>query len=455
MQRRLLHIALITATLLLSMLASCQKEERFASDMAELEFSCDTMAFDTVFTQMGTTTRQFKVYNRGDEAVRLSEVTLAGGYQSRFRLNVDGDTGMVARNVDIAAGDSIFVFVRANIKPNLATEPFLIEDAVQFKTDGAMRRLPLTAYGRNAVYHVPTDTLHTSDGKPLIDPTFGKPYAYSVIDCENWRHDLPHVVVGYAVVDSRNTLHLQAGDELYFHNDAVLWVYDSATLDVHGTAEQPVLFTSVRHDGRYDKLPGQWGYVWLSLGSKDNVIDHAVIENGYVGILADSCANTNPTLRISNTQIRNHTHVGLMGQTARIEGDNLLVTNCGSAVAVLQYGGDYSFSRCTFANYWRYETRKLPAVIITNYLDYNDTRYLYPMRAELTDCIVYGSRDSGELLVDLDDRIDASATVTHSIVRGGEWDEDPRFVEPAEGDFHLEEDSPAQGIGYQYDDVEQ
>ena len=76
------------------------------------------------------------------------------------------------------------------------------------------------------------------------------------------------------------------------------------------------------------------------------------------------------------------------------------------------------------------------------------------MWAELSDCIVYGSRADGEMLVDLDDRVEAVTTVTHSIVRGGEWDEDPKFVDPAEGDFHLEEDSPAQGIGYQFFDVE-
>lgn len=435
-------------------LVSCRKEERIAPDLAGVEFSCDTMSFDTVFTQMGTTTRQFKVYNRGEEAVRLKEVTLSGGEHSRFRLNVDGDTGMVVRNVDIASGDSIFIFIRANIKPNLVTEPFLIEDAVVFKTESAQRRLPLTAYGRNAVYHIPTDTLHGTDGKPLIDATFGKPYAYSVIDCEHWRHDLPHVIIGYAVVDSRNTLHLQSGDELYFHNDAVLWVYDSATLNVQGTAERPVLFTSVRHDGHYNQLPGQWGYVWLSKGCRDNVIDHVIVENGYVGILVDSCANSNPTLRISNAQIRNHTHVGLMGQTSRIVANNLLVTNCGSALGVMQYGGEYNFSQSTFANYWRYETRKYPAMIMTNYLDYSDTRYLYPMQVSMTDCIVYGTRAEGELLIELDDRVETHVGIIHSLVRGGEWDEDPKFVDPAEGDFHLSDDSPAQGIGYQYHNQE-
>lgn len=431
---------------------SCQKDEVLSPEVTALEFSCDTMAFDTVFAQMGTTTRQFKVYNRGDEAVRLSEVTLEGGYASRFRLNVDGDTCMVARNVDIAAGDSVFVFVRANIRPNLSTEPFLIEDAVLFKTEKGVRRLPLTAYGRNAIYHVPTDTIRNPDGTPLIDPSFGKPYAYSVIDCDGWRHDLPHVIIGYAVVDSRQTLRLREGDELYFANDAVLWVYDSATLEVRGSAERPVLFTSVRQDGRYAQLPGQWGYVWLSVGSRNNVVDYARIENAFVGLRVDSCANANPTLAISNTEVANHTLAGILGQTATIVGDNLLVANCGTATVAMQYGGDYTFTNSTFADYWRYHSRKSPSVVITNTMEYEGTLYLWPMQARLRDCIIYGNNADGELYIGLDERAEATAVVDHCLVRGGEWDEDPQFVDPDKGDYHLKEESPARGIGYRYND---
>ena len=101
------------ATLLSLLFTSCWKEEEWQTEGVQLDFSCDTMAFDTVFTQMGTTTRQFKVYNHSHHAVRIQEVTLRQGRDSRFRLNVDGDTSMVAKNIDLAAGDSIFVFVRA------------------------------------------------------------------------------------------------------------------------------------------------------------------------------------------------------------------------------------------------------------------------------------------------------------------------------------------------------
>lgn len=452
MKKHFIYIFLSFAVVLAASFASCEKEERLGSELAVLQFSCDTMAFDTVFTQMGTTTRQLKVYNNSGHAVHIDAVTLEGGYASRFRLNVDGDTNMVARNIDIANGDSTFIFVRANIKPNDETEPFLIEDAILFDMGSARQRLPLTAYGRNAVYHVPTDTLQYADGTYRTD-VFGRPYAYSVIDCENWRHDLPHVVIGYAVVDSRHTLHLQAGDELYFCEDAVLWVYDSATLAVQGSEDEPVLFTSVRHDGWYDDLAGQWGYVWLSKGSVNNTIDNAVIENAFIGLLVDSCANSNPTLTISNTQIRNHTQAGLQGQTAYIVGRNMLVTNCGVATAALQYGGRYSFSQCTFADYWRYSSRTTPSFFVTNTRDYDGVHYVWPIQARLDDCIVYGNHHDGELYLGLDSVASVSATFAHTIVRGGEWDEDPRFVDPEEGDYHLEEDSPAWGIGYQYPDT--
>lgn len=449
MLKRVLYVSALLLVLLPALFSSCQKEELGAAVLADVAFSCDTMAFDTVFTQMGTTTRMFKVYNQSPRMLRLGSVTLEQGRASRFRLNVDGDTSMVVRNLTIAPGDSIFVFVRANINPNSTTEPFLIEDAVLLEVDGAVKRLPLTAYGRNAIYHVPTDTIKYEDGTWPTD-YWGNPYAYSVIDCEHWRHDLPHVILGYAVVDSRSTLHLLDGDELYFYNDAVLWVYDSATLDVRGTAERPVLFTSLRHDGWYDDLPGQWGMIWIAKGSTDSYMEHAVVENATIGVQADSCANANPTLRMSNCQLRNHSLCGLLLNTAAVVGRNLLVTNCGVATVAMQYGGQYDFSGCTFANYWRYDSRKYPSVQISNYRDLEGVRYVWDMQARIQDCIIYGSR-AQELLVDLSEGALGNVTLEHSLVRGGEWDEDPKFVDPSEGDYHLAEDSPAQGIGYCYD----
>ncbi|KWW29726.1 MAG: hypothetical protein AUK63_1326 [bacterium P3] len=447
------YLAALPVLLCLTLCVSCHKEE-WVNGLQGVAFSCEAVSFDTVFTHCGTTTRQLKIYNRGNDDIRIESVTLTGLLRhghSCFRLNVDGDTALTAHNIEIASGDSCFVFVQATIDPNSASALFVETDTLLLRSGGDQRKLPLQACGRNAIYHLPKDTLQLADGSYPTD-NFGNHYSYSVIDCAGWRHDLPHVIVGYAVVDANNTLNLTAGDELYFHNDAVLWVYDSATLHVEGSATQPVRFTSLRHDGWYDFLPGQWGYIWLSSGSRDNVIRHAVIENGTVGILADTNAGGNPTLTVECCEIRRQSMAGIIGQTAYIVGRNLLVHTCGVATVALQYGGRYELEHCTLANYWSYGGRDNASVIVNNHLTHNGIEYLYALPlARFSNSIVYGNRAAGEMLLDLDERIEAHIEIDNTIVRGGDWDVDPCFTDPYGGDYRLNDGSPAAGLGYLFD----
>ena len=392
-----------------------------------LTFSADTLSFDTLFTTVGSTTRQVLVYNRSGHDVVLGSVTLAGGRASRFRINVDGDTSMVARDVEILDGDSIFIFVQANIDPNDQTAPFLVEDAILFSNG---QRLPLTAWGRNAVYHA------TPAGS-----------AYGVIDCAAWDHTRPHVILGTAAILDGSILTLQAGDELYFGNGAILAVDSNASLVAVGTAEQPVLFTSLRHDGWYDYLPGQWQCVWFTSGSTGNVIDHAVVENGTGGLRV----YPNASLTVSNTIVRSMSDCGLIGQGGAINGSNLLVYDCLTSFTVLR-GGSYTFSQCTFADYWRYSSRRIQSVVLTNCILNSDgsVRELGALeQADFTDCIIYGSYSEGEVIVSGIEGIDLNYSFVHCLVKGGEWDEDPMFVDIEADDYHLQDGSPATGIGYQ------
>ena len=51
--------------LTVGLFASCRKEEKLTrSTSAKLEFSVDTVIFDTVFTTIGSATKQLKVYNQ-------------------------------------------------------------------------------------------------------------------------------------------------------------------------------------------------------------------------------------------------------------------------------------------------------------------------------------------------------------------------------------------------------
>lgn len=452
------HLALGIGALLslLLLVVGCQKPTYLEGDI-ELLFSEDTVAFDTVFTTMGTATQYVKVYNQYDDPLLLRSVTLEQGASSRFRLNVDGDTSMVARNIEIAAHDSLFIFIHANINPNTMTEPFLVSDHILFDWGSGSQKLLLTAYGRNAVYHMPDRVIYDA---------YGNPYPYSVIDCEHWNHQLPHVVYGYAVVDEGATLSLLPGDEIYFGDNGYLWVYDGGTLHAQGTFEQPILFTSVRHDGYYDYLAGQWGYIWLSAGSKDNIMDWAVVENSFVGVLADTNVGNSPTLRITNSKIENCSYAGLIGQGATIEGDNMLIDNCGYVTLALQLGGRYTFSNSTFANYWGYRGnyRTTPSVVLNNYYTAIDSSVVMRdlHQALFRNCIIYGSYPSsntkGEILFDLKEGALAQIGFDHCLIlskKAQEYaqlvntltDSVPRFVDPSNQDYRLLNNSCALGAG--------
>lgn len=439
MRNYLIQLILISQfSFFIFLLPSCEKENYARENEVKLEFSADTVAFDTLFTTVGSATRQVRVYNRSGKDVLLSTVSLGKGRASRFRLNVDGDTSMVARNVEILAGDSIFIFVQVNVKPNDQTSPFIEEDVILF---GNGQRLPLTAWGRNAYYHLPTDTLVFSDGSFMI---------CDIVDCAEWnlrQHDKPHVIIGTAAVLDGSTLNLTAGDELYFYNDAMLIFDTNARLTATGTASQPVLFTSLRHDGWYSFLPGQWQCILFTGGSHGNTIDHAVIENGTGGLRVYPDAD----LTVSNTVVRNMSDCGLIGQGGAITGTNLLVYDCLGALTVIR-GGQYSFTGCTFADYWSYSMRKQESVVLCNYLQAADgTLQADALTAAFTDCIVWGSREEELLMLGVEE-YPMNCTFTHCWLKGTDGAADPQFEDSGKDNYRLQEGSPAAGIGYQYND---
>ena len=56
-----------------------------------LDFSKDTIIFDSVFTTIGSITIPFTVINSHSEALLIDEISLEGGSDSQYRINVDGE----------------------------------------------------------------------------------------------------------------------------------------------------------------------------------------------------------------------------------------------------------------------------------------------------------------------------------------------------------------------------
>ncbi|MES2593228.1 MAG: right-handed parallel beta-helix repeat-containing protein [Bacteroidota bacterium] len=371
--------------LTLFIFSSCKKDEQIADTSAKPIFSTDSVLFDTVFTTVGSTTKTFKIYNRNNQQINISRLFLATGSSSPFRINVDGVSGTSLNDIEIGGGDSLFVFVQVTVNPTGLNSPLLIRDSIVFETNNNRQHVMLTAIGQDVYLHKP-DHFSTNGFPP-----------YSIITCNDvWTNDKPHLIFGYAVVDEGCTLTIQQGVRVHLNNKAVLWVYKGGTLIVNGIHGNEVTFQGARLEADYKNVPGQWGKIWLSSESKNNVIDWAIIKNGSIGVQADTLGDpVNPTLLISNTIVKNMSAAAIYGQGTHIRGYNCVFANCGQYIAALTIGGKYKFEHCTFANYWTEGSRSTPLLAMSNYyVDVNSTIQIRDLdSAYFGNCILYGDME--------------------------------------------------------------
>ena len=432
--------------LCLCVLSSCYDREKFTtSSDAELSFSVDTLKFDTIFSTIGSATRHFLIYNRNKEAVRTS-VSAQSKY---FRLNIDGVATNTLNNLEIRGKDSAYVFVEVTIDPQNSDAPVLVLDSIEFMTNGNVQNVKLQAFGQDV-------NLYTD----------------SIIGNEHWTCEKPYLIKKSVVVDSANVLNIDAGTKIYFGSNSSLIV--KGQLHVNGTAEQPVVFQSDRLEKYYENKPGQWGASYridgeLSYlgnihffeGSSGNTIDYAIIKNGTKGIQINSHVGDELTLKLSNSIIENMAIAGIYAQTANLLVYNTVVANCGYYTAALLQGGNYEFVHTTLANYGSHTS---PSVFFNNYYIVDGETFASNFNAHFVNSIICGSlfeelfvnklnTDTTEFKYQFDNcmlkvskRFDVNdTTIYHNVITDNQ--SLPRFVNVADGDYHLDTLSAAKDCG--------
>ena len=141
---------LILFFIVLNLLSCDGLDENYSNNPNHrLSFSVDTLSFDTVFTTIGSATKEFMIYNRNDQPLLISEIMLASGEETGFRINVDGRKGDHFQDVRIQADDSLYVFVEVTVNPNASNQPLLVDDSIIFTTNGVKQSVRLEAYGQN------------------------------------------------------------------------------------------------------------------------------------------------------------------------------------------------------------------------------------------------------------------------------------------------------------------
>lgn len=401
------YFFLIAAILLTIIFSSCRDDFAFSNSTGDLRFSQDTVFLDTVFTNIGSSTRTFKVYNNSSDDIVIPRVALAQGENSNYRLAVDGVPGRVFENVELLAKDSLFVFVETTIDINdfSSGNEFLYTDRVEFDSGANQQNVELITLVQDAIFLFPArDAQGVEETLSLGTNGEGEEITISGFVLDDTELTLtaakPYVIYGFAAVPANKTLTIEAGARLHFHKDSGIIVGNEGSLQVNGLPsitdelENEVIFEGDRLEPTYADVAGQWSAIWLTDGSKDNIFNHATIKNASVGIIMD---NSNPssngaTLKVNNTQIYNSSNSGVIATTGHIEAENLVINNSGQSSLVLRLGGEYRFNNCTIANYWNNSFRQDPTLFISNVIP--NTEFTEDLiQAQFTNCIIYGDRD--------------------------------------------------------------
>ncbi|MFO7789128.1 MAG: choice-of-anchor Q domain-containing protein [Bacteroidota bacterium] len=431
--------------------SACDMEQLTTDPKDKLDFSRDTVQFDTIFTDIGSTTKFFTVINPHDKAMKLDKISLARGKQSVFRLNIDGYQTTSLSDVEISANDSLFIFVEVTINPS--ANDMVEKDSVVFQANSNTQDVKLVAFGQD---------VHLVNGETINNDT-------------TWTNDKPFLVYNSVLVDNDVTLQIQEGTQLHFHYGSSMLV--NGSLKVFGTLDQPVVFQGDRLEDYYDDKPGQWG-AWLELdgggiyllggihflpGSKYNELNYTEVKNSIIGIRADSVVTPGtPTLTMDNCIVQHMNVAGFYGAGAHIEATNSLFSDCGQYTAALLYGGNYDFRHCTFANYFS-GTRQTSSITMNNYFTYEDAGGqnvvdVRPFEALFGNCILYGNLEE-EIEIDgleeggFDYLFDHCLMKTQLSTDNNHFNnvitnQKPEFVDKYDAyDFRLKNNSPAIDVG--------
>ena len=354
---------------------SCKKESFITSADARVSFSADTLKFDTVFTTSGSVSRSFKIFNDNDQKLRLSSVSIMGGSNSAFKINVDGITGPAVNNIEIEANDSVYVFVSVTINPSANNIPFVIRDSILVNYNGIDKLIRLEAWGQNA--HFFRNKIISVD--------------------ESWNNDLPYVILGSLIINPDKTLTINKGCRIFVHADAPIIV--DGTLLVNGLKDSAdrVYFRGDRLDEPYSNFPAGWPGIFFRSTSKDNIFNYAVIKNAYQACaLVEPSPNANPKLVLNECIIDNAYDAGVIAINSSVRARNCLISNCGKNV-VLAKGGNYQFTHCTVVSISNsYIFHRDPVLFVSNYITVNNVPVVENLNAVFRNCIFWGENGTAE-----------------------------------------------------------
>jgi hypothetical protein len=423
----MLRISLILLTCCI-LFSFCERTGEISG--AKLIFSSDTVLFDTVFSSVGSVTRELRIRNPDKNSMIIDHIYLAGGKSSSFRLNIDGEPVNEKFNVRLNGGDSTYIFVDVFIDPRNSNSPVEVIDSIVFVLSGINQSVKLLAWGQD---------IHLIKSGKIIN--------------ENWQQGKPYVIYDNVTVDTLGTLTINEGTKVYFHKNASMTI--AGTLIVKGSTGSRVLFASDRLEKIFEDIPGHWKGILILNSSKGNNIVNAIIRNTVYGIqLGEAKAgNESPVLKLFSTTITHSTVSGLSSLNASLEVANCEIMHCGNYCIYIGSGGYYSITGCTFFNRWEYGLRLTPAFFVNEKSNIKSI----PININVNNCVIYGDNITEIGITPQNVSLSGNYFFDHCLVKldtahslfwsrlkfpGVIVNKDPRFIDAANWDLRPDTLSP-------------
>jgi hypothetical protein len=416
------RLLLLTALALACLTTACDVETEFLTGSnVELRFSTDTLAFDTVFVARGSATQRMKIYNDGEQPIKIDRIRVEGRTGVNFIFNIDGTPGPEARDIVIWGEDSIFLFVEVEVDPTepVNTSPFIAEDRLIFETGDVQEDVLLLAFGQNANY---LNGFRRGEFGAISAMNCGSD-GFFTLDAE-----LPTVIYGSLTVDEC-ILRALPGTKIYFHggvqrndqfagtgffNDGLIFTTATGAVQFLGTLEEPVILRTDRLEPSFDQEPAKYRGLVLGAGSKDNRLEYTQLFNAIVGITIDSAAE----VTVENSVIAYSGGPAISAFQSDVTVRNSVFhDNFGNAVQFVK-GGTFVMEHSTIANYGV----DASALALTNFScdDNNDNCVFSRMSARIRNSVISGSRGSELIFIDIfegDEPSQWNVLMNNSVVR--------------------------------------
>lgn len=396
---------LIPIFVLLMFIIGCNNDDITDTGHVKFSFSTDTIAFDTVFTAIGSTSRILTLQNPTSKDVTISSIR-TGSNNSFFKLNIDGFSANILNNIEIPAHDSIYIFVQVNIDPQDKNNPVFIEDSIIVENNNGSQSVLLHAFGQDVHF-----------------------IRSAILENTTWVAGKPYFVTDSVSILPNSTLKIEKGVTVYCYKSARFEVYGNIEID--GTPEEPVVFRGHRLDSvmtqwGYDKTTSQWSGIYIYPSELKNKISNCIIRNAEIGLYFGEYDNSTEQVKIDvrNTIIHNNSYAGIYAVNAIANFINCQITNSGYYNLFIFAGGSYQFQHCTIANFFGNETgtkrQKFENLVLTNAVIDGDYIIYNPLKkASFTNCIIDGNLEN-ELKMQFIDNVESDFLFTNCAIKAHE-----------------------------------